>query len=78
MTTNFSTIKLALSKFCCRGVSHEKQRFGRFSCLPPRRPPSKSENFIFIVVSPSLNWGGEGLFGSLELRHGYDSKKSIL
>ena len=28
--------------------------FGRFSSLPPRPRPLKSENFIFIVVSPSL------------------------
>ena len=29
--------------------------FGRCSSLPPRPPPLKSANFIFIVVSPSLN-----------------------
>ena len=28
--------------------------FARFSSLPPNPPPLKSENFIFIVVSPSL------------------------
>ena len=50
----YSTIKFAISKFYCRGVSHEKQRFGRFSSLPPR-PPLKNQNiFILIVVSPSL------------------------
>ena len=32
----------------------KKQSFGRFSSLPPR-PPLKIPNFIFIVVSPSLN-----------------------
>ena len=41
---HFSTIKFALSNFYCRGVSHEKQRFGRFASLPPRPPTSKSEN----------------------------------
>ena len=45
--------KFALSKLYCRGVSDEKQRFGQFSSLPP--PPSKSEKFIIIVVSPSLS-----------------------
>ena len=29
--------------------------FGRFSSLPSSPPPLKSEYFIFIVVSPSLN-----------------------
>ena len=58
MTTNVSTIKFALSKMYCHGVSHEKKEnsvFGRFSSLPPMPPPPLNiANFIFIVVSPSL------------------------
>ena len=54
MTTKILDNKICTFNFFCRGVSHEKkQRFGRFSSLPPR-PPSKSEHFIFIVVSLSL------------------------
>ena len=34
-------------KFYCRGVSHEKQRFGRFSSLPPKPPPLKNRKFYF-------------------------------
>ena len=55
MTTNFSTIKFALSKFYCRGVSHENLRFGTISSLLPRPAPLRSANSIFIVVSPSLS-----------------------
>ena len=44
---NFSPIKFALSKFYCRGVSHAKQRFGRFSSLPPRPPPPQKRKFYF-------------------------------
>ena len=58
MTTEFLDNKICTFKICCRGVSHEKNSvFGRFSSLPPRPPPLKSENFIFIVVSPSLTLG---------------------
>ena len=45
--TNFSTIKFAISIFYCRGISHTKQRFGRFSSLPPRPPPLKNREFYF-------------------------------
>ena len=89
---NFLTIKFALSDFYCRGVSHEKQRLGQFSSLPPlpapppskqifvvvafptKRsvwdnfplcphcpPPLKTANSIFIVVSPALILGKDGL-----------------
>ena len=56
MTTKFLDNKnVALSKFYCRGVSHEKQRFWMiFLSAPTAPPPLKSEIFIFIVVSPSL------------------------
>ena len=59
MTTNASTIKFALSKFDCRGVSHEKQRCGTIFLSAPGTPPSKNANFIFIVVSPSLRFAGD-------------------
>ena len=58
------SLKFALSKFYCRGVSHEKQRFRDDFPLCPqlRPPPSKSENFILIVVSPSLTLSRAFLF----------------
>ena len=59
MTTNFSTIRFALSKFYCRGVSHENKKnsavLDDFPLCRQGPPPSKSENYIFIVVSPSLS-----------------------
>ena len=67
MTTKFLDNKICDFKFYCRGVSHEqkKQRFGRFSSLPPRfPPPSETENVIFIVVSPSLRRSLPGNFVS--------------
>ena len=69
---NVSTIKFALSAFYCHGVSPEKKkkkRLGRFSSLPPVAPPSKTANFIFIVVSPSLKEGRFSLDGA-SLMHG--------
>ena len=62
MTTNFSTIKFALSKLYCRGVSHGKNSVLDDFPLCPQGlpPPSKSENFIFIVVSPSLILSSSG------------------
>ena len=45
--------KHALSKFYCRGGSHEKQRFGTIFLSAPN-PPLQNEHDIFIVVSPSL------------------------
>ena len=55
---------LALSNFYCRGVSHEKQRFGRFSSLPPRPPPPlKERNFYFycrLAVSEHQPFEGPG------------------
>ena len=57
-TTNFSTIKISILKFYCRGVSHEKKQcFWTISPLPPTPTPLKSANFIFIVVSLSLILG---------------------
>ena len=47
MTTIFSTIKCALSKFYCHGVSHEKHRFGRFFLSAPNSPPSQNRKFYF-------------------------------
>ena len=50
----FSTIKFELSKFYCRGVSHEKNSvFGRFSSPPPRPTPLKSAN-LFLLSSRRL------------------------
>ena len=52
----FSTINFALSKLYCHGAFPRKTSVsGRFSSLPPMLPPSKVANFMFIVVSPSLN-----------------------
>ena len=54
---NFSKIKLAL--FYCRGrFPREKQRFGRFSSLPPSPPPLKDRKFYFycrLAASEVLN-----------------------
>ena len=47
MITKFLDNKIALSKFYCRGVSHGKQHFGRFSSLPPRPAPLKKRKFYF-------------------------------
>ena len=47
MTTNFSTIKFALSKFYCRGVSHEKQRFWTICLSAPQSPPPQKGKFYF-------------------------------
>ena len=68
---NFATIRFAHSKFYCRGVSHEKQRFGRFSSLPqcPPPPPKKNAKMYFycrrLAVSELFKgadlktWGNE-------------------
>ena len=57
MTTKFLDTKICTFKIILSWRSpRKKQRFGRFSSLPPNPPPpSQSENYIFIVVSPSLN-----------------------
>ena len=58
MTTKFHDNKTCTFKILLSWrfpTKKKKQRFGRFSSLPPR-PPSKGENFILIVVSPSLNF----------------------
>ena len=47
MTTNFFDNTMCTSTFDCRGVSHEKQHFGRFSSLPPSPPPLKNRKFYF-------------------------------
>ena len=44
---NLSTIKFAISKFYCGGISHEKQHFGGSSSLPQGPPPLKNGNFYF-------------------------------
>ena len=55
MTTTFLDNKICTFKiFYCRGVSHEKQRFWTIVLSAPKASPLKSENYIFIVVSPSL------------------------
>ena len=54
MTTKFLDNKIAISKFYCRGVSHEKQRIWPILSLPPKAPPLNTANFIFIVVSLSF------------------------
>ena len=55
MTTKFLDNKFARSKFHCRAFPMKNSVFGRFSSLSPSPPPFKSENFIFIAVSPSLS-----------------------
>ena len=49
------TFKILLS---WRSPRKKEQRFRRFSSLEvyPQGPPSKSENYTFIVVSPSLSF----------------------
>ena len=63
-------IKFALLKFYCRGVSHKKQRFGRFSSLSPRPPPQKAK-ILFLLSSRRLwhsqqHWEYSRFFGLLE------------
>ena len=57
MTTNFfdkfCTFKCLLSWRLPR-KKKKKQCFGRFPLCSQGHPPSKSENFIIIVVSPAL------------------------
>ena len=53
MTTKFLDNKMCTSKFYCRGVPHEKQRFGRFSSLPPRPPASKSKIYFYCRLAVS-------------------------
>ena len=48
MTTNFSTIKIALSKFCCRGVSHENKRFWTILLSAPKAPPPSKVKILFL------------------------------
>ena len=48
-TKHFSTIKCALSKCYCHGVSQEKQRFGTIFLSAPRSPPPQKGNFFFVV-----------------------------
>ena len=68
MTTKFLDNIISTFKILLSWRFHEKKKknsvFGRFSSLPPRPPPLKSEHFIFIVVSPSLSIGGCALRGS--------------
>ena len=52
MTTKFPDN--ALSKLYCRGVSHEKQHFGRFSSLPPTAPSSSKLQIKFFLASRRL------------------------
>ena len=60
MTTKFLDNKFALSKFYCRGVSHEKQCFGRFSSLPPRPHPLKKRKLYFYCrLAVSERWDGK-------------------
>ena len=52
MTTNFSTIKFALSKFCCRGISHENKRFWTiFPSAPKATPPQKRKFYLLLRLS---------------------------
>ena len=54
MTTKFLDNKIALSNFIVVAFPRKTAFLTIFLSAPRRPPPSKSENFIFIVVSPSL------------------------
>ena len=54
MTTKFFDNKICETKFYCRGVSHEKQRFGRFSSLPPSHPPQNRKFCFYCRLAPSF------------------------
>ena len=48
MTTKYLDNKISLSKFCCRGVSHENKHFGRiFLSAPKALPPPQKRIFYF-------------------------------
>ena len=67
---NFSTITFALSKFYCRGVSHENKRFWSIFLSAPKAvpPPPKCENFIFLLSSRRLwEFQSEILFSDVPL-----------
>ena len=58
MTTKFLDNKIFTFKFYCHDVSHEKQRFGQFSSLPPCPPPPERRKFYFycrLAFSEKLN-----------------------
>ena len=56
MTTEFLDNQICtFNFFFCRGVSHKNKRFWTIFLSAPKTPALKSEIFIFIVVSPSLN-----------------------
>ena len=58
MTTKFLDNKICTFKILLSWRFPRKTAFWTIFSLPPRAPPpSKSENFIFIVVSPSLSFG---------------------
>ena len=54
MTTKFLDNKIALSKFYCRGVSHQNKRFLDDLPLCPQPPPLKSE-ILFLLSSRRLS-----------------------
>ena len=50
-------MKISFSKFYCRGVSHEKQRFGTIFLSAPKAPPPQKRKFYFycrLAVSDVL------------------------
>ena len=52
---NFSTIKFALSKFYCRGVSHKKKTaFWTIFLSAPKPPPPSKAKFWFLLSSRRL------------------------
>ena len=66
---NFSTIKFAVSKFYCRGISHEDKRFWTIFLYAPKASPSQKRKFYFYcrlavseqlwgkTLTPAKNWG---------------------
>ena len=54
MTTIIFDNKICDFKILLSWHFHEKSRFGTVFLSAPKAPPSKTENYIFIVVSPSL------------------------
>ena len=65
MTTKFLDNKICTFKIYRRGASHKKKKtafWTIFLSAAKVPPPSKSENSIFIVVSPSLIFGSFSYF----------------
>ena len=57
MTTKFFDYKIGTFEFYCRGISHEKQRFGTiFLSAPTARPPQKRKFYFYCRLAVSETW----------------------